>query len=250
MSISQLFLLAFDEKKIYCNESAKQESEMIKERAINRKLTKWDLNETQTLKISTLNIRSLKKHFIDLREDDFLQKSDIICVNETWLVSDPDENLNGFHGHFINLKSRGTAVYSKMEANKVQKIASENASIIVASYQSFDLISVYRYSDSSDLEAFTKQILERLNLNKSIIVLGDMNVDIKKHPLNLFTNALLKIGFQQLVQSSTHILGGILDHVYVYCPDSTKFTLYKTHPLYYSDHDAITIFVHIGDLVR
>ena len=103
---------------------------MIKERTINRKITKWDLNESQTLKISTLNIRSLKKHFIDLREDDFLQKSDIICVNETWLVSDPDENLNGFHGHFINLKSQGTSVYCKIEANKVQKIASENASII------------------------------------------------------------------------------------------------------------------------
>ena len=105
MSISQLFLHTFDENFFYCNESAKQEAEMIKERAINRKITKWDLNESQTLKISTLNIRSLKKHFIDLREDDFLQKSDIICVNETWLVSDPDENLNGFHGHFINLKS-------------------------------------------------------------------------------------------------------------------------------------------------
>ena len=98
---------------MYFNESAKQEAEIIKEMAINRKITKWDLNETHMLKISTLNIRSLKKHFIDLREDDFLQKSDIICVNETWLVSDPDENLNGFHGHFINLKSQGTAVYCK-----------------------------------------------------------------------------------------------------------------------------------------
>ena len=96
MSISQLFLQRFDEKKIYCNESAKQEAEMIKERAINRKITKWDLNETQTLRISTLNIRSLKKHLIDLKKDDFLQKSDILCVNETWLVSDPEENLNGF----------------------------------------------------------------------------------------------------------------------------------------------------------
>ena len=250
MSISQLFLQRFDEKKIYCNESAKQEAEMIKERAINRKITKWDLNETQTLKISTLNIRSLKKHFIDLREDDFLQKSDIICVNETWLVSDPDENLNGFHGHFINLKSQGTAVYCKTEANEVQKISSENASIIVASYPTFDLISVYRYSSSSDLEAFTKEVLEHLNLNKSVLVLGDMNIDLSKQPLNLFTKALMKIGFQQLVQSPTHILGGILDHVYVYCVDSTKFTLYKTHPLYYSDHDAVAILVHIGDTVR
>ena len=250
MSISQLFLQTFDENKIYCNESAKKEAESIKERAINRKITKWDLNETQTLRISTLNIRSLKKHLIDLKKDDFLQKSDILCVNETWLVSDPEENLNGFHGYFINLKSRGTAVYCKTEANEVQKLASENASIIVASYPTFDLISVYRYSGSSDLEAFTKEVIEHLNLNKSVIVLGDMNIDLSKQPLNLFTKALRKIGVQQLVQSPTHILGGILDHVYVYCKGSTKFTLYKTHPLYYSDHDAVTIFVQFGDPER
>ena len=83
-----------------------------------------------------------------------MQKSDIICVNETWLESDPDETLTDFHGYFINLKSKGTAVYSKMKPTNVQKIASDHASVIVAGYKTFDIISVYRYSDSSNLEDF------------------------------------------------------------------------------------------------
>lgn len=247
MSISQLHLHPFDEKKIYCNENAKQEAERIKGRAINKKISNWDLNEMQTFKISTLNIRSLKKHFIDLKQDHLLQKSDIICVNETWLESDPAEDLNNYHGYFLNLNSRGNAIFCKMEPNTVQKIASENASIIVASYTKFDLISVYRYSDNSDLEAFTKQLLECLNLKKTVIVLGDMNIDLMKHPQNKFTKALTQIGFQQLVKCSTHILGGLLDHVYAFCPNSSNCTLYKTHPLYFSDHDAVTFFLQIGD---
>ena len=122
MSISQLHLHPFDEKKIYCNENAKQEAERIKGRAINKKISNWDLNEMQTFKISTLNIRSLKKHFIDLKQDHLLQKSDIICVNETWLESDPAEDLNNYHGYFLNLNSRGNAIFCKMEPNKVHKM--------------------------------------------------------------------------------------------------------------------------------
>ena len=182
---------------------------------------------------------------MDLKLDDFLQKCDIICINETWLESDPVENLFNFHGYFLNLRSRGTAVYSKVKPIQVQKLVSANGSIIHASFEAFDLISVYRYSDSSSLEAFTSQVLDCLNLKKTVIVLGDMNIDLKKHPMNTLTKSLTNIGFQQLVLSPTHIMGGILDHVYAYCKTSAKCTINRIHPLYYSDHDAVTFFLEI-----
>ena len=243
MCLAQLYLLTFDPKKIYCNESAKQEAENIKRRALNKKSTSWELQKANTVKISTLNIRSLKKHFIDLKLDDFLQQSDIICINETWLESDPEEKLPDFHGYYLNLWSKGIALYSKEEPIQVQKLVSANGSIIHASYEAFDLISVYRYSDSSSLEAFAREVSDCLNLNKTVIVLGDINIDLKKHPMNNLTKTLINIGFQQIVLSPTHILGGILDHVYAYCKTSAKCTLYKIHPLYYSDHDAVTFFL-------
>ena len=116
---------------------------------------------------------------------------------------------------------------------------------IFLTYGAFDLISVYRYADSSSLEAFTREVSDCLNLNKTVIVLGDMNVDLKKHPMNKLTKSLTDIGFQQIVLSPTHIMGGILDHVYAYCKTSAKCTLFKIHPLYYSDHDAVSFFLEI-----
>ena len=80
---------------------------------------------------------------------------------------------------------------------------------------------------------------------RTVIVFGDMNVDLKKHPMNNLTKSLTDIGFQQIVLSPTHIMGGILDHVYAYCKTSAKCTLCKIHPLYYSDHDAVSFFLEI-----
>ena len=89
MCLEQLLLTEFNPAKIYCNADAKTEALRIKERAINKKRIAWDENESRDVKISTLNIRSLQKHFKDLKDDYFIQQSDKICVNETWLVADP-----------------------------------------------------------------------------------------------------------------------------------------------------------------
>ena len=40
------------------------------------------------MKISSLNCRSLKKHQEDIMSDAVLLKSDIICLQETWLEND------------------------------------------------------------------------------------------------------------------------------------------------------------------
>ena len=201
------------------------------------------MDEIKTVKISTLNISSLKKHFTDLKQDDYIQRSDIICVNETWLSEDPEEAMEYFKGFFINEKSKGTAVYSKKIPLNVQTSVTENASIIAVEYTAFHLISVYRYSENSNIRGFTDQVLNCFNLSKIVIILGDINIDLKKDPMNIFTKSLTTMGFKQLVLQPTHILGGILDHVYANCPFSSKCSLNKIHPLYYSDHDAVTFFL-------
>ena len=91
VSLSQLFLFPFDESKIYCNEKAKDEAFKLKTRAINKQMELWDTEQENYIKISSLNVRSLNQHFEDLQNDQFLQKSDILCLTETWL-SDYLEN--------------------------------------------------------------------------------------------------------------------------------------------------------------
>ena len=94
VNITQLFLKPFDQKKIYCNEAAKTEVTRIKKESLTKIKTKWDTSES--IKIASLNIRSLKKHSEDLENDAYLNKSDIICISETWL----NENLIGKFSNF------------------------------------------------------------------------------------------------------------------------------------------------------
>ena len=109
VSLAQLFLFPFDETKIYCNEKAKEEAFKLKSRAINRQKTLWDSEQQNTIKISSLNVRSLNQHFEDLQNDHFLQKSGIICLTETWLTEDL-ENTGKYHSYFINSGSKGIAL--------------------------------------------------------------------------------------------------------------------------------------------
>jgi hypothetical protein len=239
VSLSQLFLFPFDESKIYCNEKAKEEAFKLKSRAINRQRTPWDTEQEKSIKISSLNVRSLNQHFEDLQKDHFLQKSDIICLTETWLSYDL-ENTGKYHSYFINSGSKGVALFSVIKPETVDKLSSDEASVIIASFASFDLILVYRFSENSSIFDFTEEIVNIVNLTKTVIVCGDFNINLTKFPQNKFSKALFNLGFIQLVNSPTHILGGIIDHVYFYSNDMSTCSLHKIYPVYFSDHDAVS----------
>ena len=239
MCLKQLVLAPFNPTKIYCNEEAKAEAIGIRDRALNRKSSPWDQRESRAFRISTLNVRSLQKHFQDLNDDVFLQQSDILCVNETWLLSDPSVQFEGFYSQYLNLKSKGTALYSKFGFEDIEKVHSSSMSMIVARFKLFDVLSVYRFSDSSDIEELTNQVTAYVNFTKPVLVLGDFNIDLLKLPENILSQKLKEYGFKQLVLQATHISGGLIDHVYAYLPNGEHCEVFKIHPLYYSDHDAI-----------
>ena len=112
--LEQLHLQTFKPSKIYCNEDAKLEALSIKARALNKQFSRWHQRQKNCIKLSSLNVRSLQKHFQDLKDDNFLQQSDVLCVNETWLVEDPDSNFDGFTSHYLNKRSKGVAMFSKI----------------------------------------------------------------------------------------------------------------------------------------
>jgi hypothetical protein len=237
--IGQLLLLAFNPSKIYCNEEAKAEALSIKGRALNLQFNRWNQNQCNTFKISSLNAQSLSKHFADLKDDQFLQQSDILCVNETWLLSDLDKDLEGYTSYYLNKRSKGIALFTKIVPQNVYKLHTETMSLIVAQYKLFDLLSVYRYSESTQIEEFTRQVLDNVDLTKTTIILGDINIDLFKHENNTFSREMKNLGFVQLVKQATHLSGGLLDHIYIYIPLGGHCELFKIHPLYYSDHDAV-----------
>ena len=79
-------------------------------------------------------------------------------------------------------------------------------------------------------------------MSKPTIVIGDMNICIKKQPKNELKNFLEQRTFSQIITHATHIDGGHLNHAYILnlgnfenAPDVQLI------PKYYSDHDAICI---------
>ena len=72
---------------------ALKEKERLDAISQNNNPSDWEIEEVGTLKISSLNCRSLKKHYDDILEDILLSKSDMIALQETWLE---EATLNEF----------------------------------------------------------------------------------------------------------------------------------------------------------
>ena len=50
------------------------------------------------------------------------------------------------------------------------------------------------------------------NLLKTVVIFGDIHLNLIKYISNKFTNNLKNLGCNQLVNTSTHIMGGIIDN--------------------------------------
>jgi exonuclease III len=236
-SINQLFLKEFDQKKIYCSAVAKREAQKLRARAINIQCTEWDQERDNCIKISSINARSLQQHFRDMQKDEFMMKSDILCVQETWLESDPKESITQFHEHYVHGRSKGIAIFTKQQPICTESFQTVTCSIIKATFIQFDIINMYRFSSGNDVLQFTAEVIPLLDESRTQIIVGDVNIDLFKNPENLFTESMKQRGFQQLVRRPTHVLGGLIDHVYFYSPHmEASCTLYKHHTVFWSDH--------------
>lgn len=244
-SIKQLYLKEFDQKKIYCNAVAKREAQRLRKRAINIQPKEWDQQRENYVKISSLNVRSLQQHFWDIQKDEFLMKSDILCLQETWLESDPREPIPQYHEYYVHGRSKGIAVLTKLQPLSTETLQTATCSIIKVNFKKFDLINVYRFSSGNEVTQFTTDVLPLLDESRTQILVGDMNIDLFQKPVNWFTRSMKQRGFTQLVTRATHVLGGLIDHVYFHSPHiEASCTLYKHHNVFWTDHTCQSLVIH------
>ena len=86
--------------------------------------------------------------------------------------------------------------------------------------------------------------------DKMTIIGGDMNICVRTHPENYISKSLKELGFQQVVTESTHIDGGVIDHIYVSPHENIRSNwIVDYFPKYYSDHDAVGLIL-FDDLVE
>ncbi len=244
--INQLCLSTFSDNCIRINAKAKEEAEKISLHAIKSLCSIWTSPPPQSLRISSLNIRSLVLHYPDLKNDTDLLKSDVICLNETYIK--PEELteqyiLNDFNGYFVNKgASAGVAVFVKKQFAKVtfDSYLCESLQIALISSEQFDLFAVYRSPKTNKtVNSLLEKIQCRFQPTKTTFLCGDFNLPKTPNP---FETALKNLKIFPCIKSPTHLDGNILDQFYSNF-QNCKVTNVHLHPVYYSDHDAVCVII-------
>ena len=232
---------AFDPKGIHCSPVALAESRRLQQ-VFDENVLKTHEQRVLFLKISYLNIRSLRCHQKEVESDNYLMDSDILCFGETHLMPEEEVNFNEYAGHFASTgKWRGTAAYVKMTlVHQSFEAVSENYSAILIKKAEFDTIFVY-LSKGFDQDSLFKQIDDWTNRAKPTAIIGDVNWDFSQN--TKMKKFMTDAGFSQQIQKPTFDGGTLIDHVYVNQALVNLGMFTEQETAYYTDHDIVTLFI-------
>ena len=172
--------------------------------------------------MALLNVRSLNKYVTDLALDKRLTKSDIICLTETQLIPNSDipeiATLQGFEVAYNNNQDRfqSIAVCTKVDTHITSHTKLTGASFIAVLKSSFynkciKLLLLYK-KHALPLNSFCDWLQGFVTNNSVDIIFCDFNINGFNENIRLFH---ILSEFDQLINTSTHISGSLLDHVYI-----------------------------------
>ena len=218
-ALSQIYILdEFDETKMYPDMRALLELEQLDKISLNKNKNQWEKDDHGSLKISSLNCRSLNKHFQDISTDELLLKSDIIALQETWLEDDDateDLNIPGYNLHLNSTgRGKGLATYFK---NSIFKHHSDrkNDNIQLSKFKSpnLDVITLYR-SQPCALKTLNKLLEDMIEMGEPQLLVGDFNFCYLHASSNATGKYLRQSNFKQLINEPTHIEGNLIDQAH------------------------------------
>ena len=244
--LNQLFIIGrLPENKFYASPRALEELARLNTISVNKNPPIWEQTYDWSIKISVLNIRSIMKHFDDLKEDSVLMYSDVICLTETWLKIDSavDQlNMCGYQLHTNSARDgKGIMIYYKIDTvSPVISITKLKYQISMLKSSDIDIIAVYRSQGAEDLD-IARDIENILEHQKMTIICGDFNICYQEQRKNVIFNKLDDFGFLQLVREATHLKGGNIDQVWSNHNHRTVKVDVALYSPYYvcDDHDAI-----------
>ena len=207
-------------------------------------------NRRQAMKISSLNCRSLKKHIEDILSDGSLLKSDIICLQETWLQEDAiseDLQIPNFKLHLnSNGKGKGIAIYFKRSIFQHEcDIKRENMQLTKFNSSELDIIVVYR-SQQGNQKALNDAIDSLTNHKKPELIIGDFNFCYLDKSPSAVKQHLKGNHFKQLINEPTHIEGNLLDQAHLRDVKGALQCTAEVHSKYFTDHKALALIVTKG----
>ena len=238
--INDLYITGdFDPKYIKCEPASLIEAERLDMICLLKDRKQADL-EKSCLKISYLNVRSLRKHHEDVIKDPVLMKSDIIGLGETWLHEGETVNIPGYIGTYVNSgRGKGLSVFSKSGLFTIC-LQESDASAVFVSHDRLDIVFLYLSQNFNWLRVM-EWLDSIISPVKATIVMGDVNWHYPdSHPMKDYMNSS---GFYQLIGRATHEGGQIIDHLYISSHLKDTKLVVEQLSNYYTDHDVLKIFV-------
>ena len=258
--LNGLHILKFDPAQIHVDCAVVREMERLHKNRIVEN-TEAANPEHFNLQVSHLNIRGIKSHKDDLRLDQLVKQSNVLCFCETFLKDEDNFNqysfgrddMQVFHidrpnsNDSKNQPGSGGVLLAVQQKIKPILIARqitrhiEYIAVQVNNNEALIIISLYRPPGSS-INMFLQEMEEILNhinpKNYACIIVGDFNEDIC-HSQSKIANYFISKGFQQKTDMPTRDSGSLLDHTYV----SPKVNVLSilVHDTYYSDHDFVSV---------
>lgn len=207
------------------------------------------------LRIIHINIRSLKKNFdqfavmLSVTKIEF----DFIVLTECWLqVSGNLPILQGYTSYSTanNLKQNdGVVIYAKHSINcHTYEPTILDANCLVSCFNNVAIIALYRspsYRDTDNFYSSLKQIVTSLKSNNNIVLVGDINIDIKPGTLDHNSEDYLNLT-ASLDLCPAHTLptrlGNCLDHFLIKTQCNAKVMVLDTH---ITDHLPIVLSISL-----
>ena len=237
-----LIYKSLDEKKIRTSPVGLEELSRLKKISMNENPTAWN-EDKQDLRVAFLNCAGLIPHLEDIKADNKILKADVVHLDETHIQGECSIEVDGYNGHYVNVgNGKGIATFRKTSVDATTTLLKlSTLQIVKVSMLEIDSVNVYRSSSHSIIET-SEAINSFIDPDKVTIITGDFNICFSKKKTNAISTDLERKGFSQLQMESSHIKGGVIDHVYWHDPTSKwNLPILERHTVWYSDHDAILI---------
>ena len=260
-SLQGLYVLGkLEHKHIKADPRVIEEYERLRNTSLLEENANFQVQEDDpTIPIVLLNIRSLRKHSIDIKFDRKIFNCDMLLLTETQLTPyDSDNDIKDHLYPFILNRQDSNDRYSSLAfCTKTTVCIKEKEYFPVINGLMFTTVFTSRKNcqmrflflyrkQASNVHDFVNNLNHIINWYTIDVILGDFNINYfdekESHNLkNILENTL---GYQQIVSKPTFLSGSLLDHVYI---RSNKFkSVYNAViGVYYSDHDAVKILFHL-----
>ena len=191
-SLLQLHILQeMDPDKIRVDEKVLAEANRMGKVSLNKNPGSWANPKVEGLRVASLNVSSLRKHVEDVKTDPHLKHADVLCLSETWLTEDEEDQdryqLEGYKSFFLSHgRGKGIAVYARrgLKIQDVRHHSSTHLQMLKICLNEVDIISIYRSKEES-LHLVAHHLQNILSKTTTTLLIGDINYCFRREQNDL-----------------------------------------------------------------